>query len=497
MRARRRSLAQRAKLSWPLWSVLVVQIALTIPWLSHYAPSNDEALYLRAGHEEWALWLHGTPTPRSFPLIFSGAPVLWPPLGALADSMGGLVAARAVCMALMLGVTALTYFTALRLADRRDVAAFGAALAGLTGPASFLGGSATFEPLALFLLMLSTWLAVRAKGNPWVAYILPGFILALGNAAKYGTLAWDPVVIGLAVLHNWTDWKSAARRGLSLACFTAVSVVGMLAVAGKSYVHGITATTLGRASAPVTIATTSETVILHSFMLIGGVLLLAVLAIAESGLRREHWTQTCLLGLLTFGLLIPMIDQARLGQLGSLDRNTGFGLPFGAIAAGFGMSYSIEWVSAHSHKGSVPARAAWVVPVIALMVFGLVHPWQASGGQGAAMRLATMIQRSYRPGTFIGVPGSGDIEQYYLPKISSRKWVPLNKPRFRRLLKQHRISIIILHYSPRYPQEERSILALISQRAGWSLLRTFGHGQHATEVWKYTPPSSLIQRHQR
>ncbi|PWT76042.1 MAG: hypothetical protein C5B60_04550 [Chloroflexi bacterium] len=486
MRPEWQSFAERAKLNWPLWCVLVIQIAITIPWLSHYAPSNDEALYLRAGHEEWAHWLHGVPTPRSFPLTFSGAPVLWPPLGALADSIGGLTAARALCMILMLGVTALTYFTALRLAAmRRDVAAFAAALAGLTGLASFLGGSATFEPLALFLLMLSTWLAVRAKGNRWV-YIAAGLVLALANAAKYGTVAWDLVVIGLATLHNWTDWKSAARRGLILGCCTAIFVVGLLAVGGKSYVHGITATTLGRGSAPATIAITSETVIFHSFMLIGGVLVLAILAIAASGLRHEHWSHTCLLGLLTLGLIIPMIDQARLGQLGSLDRNTGFGLPFGAIAAGFGISYTIDWISEHSRKGPIPARAAWVAPVVALMIFGLVHPWQASGGQGVARRLATLIQRSYRPGTYIGVPGSGDIEQYYLPKIGSRKWVPLNKPRFTRLLRQHRISVIVLHYSPRYPQEEATVLNLISHSAGWSLIRTLGHGQHATEVWVFS-----------
>ena len=46
---------------------------------------QDEALYLWAGHLEWAHWLHGTAVPP-FPYYFSGAPVIYPPLGALADA---------------------------------------------------------------------------------------------------------------------------------------------------------------------------------------------------------------------------------------------------------------------------------------------------------------------------------------------------------------------------------------------------------------------------
>jgi hypothetical protein len=494
VRARRRPLWQRAKPHWPLWTGLVIQTALTLPWLWRYAPSNDEALYLRAGHEEWALWLHGTPTPRSFPLIFSGAPTFWPPLGALADSLGGLAAARALCMVLMLGVTALTYFAALRLAaPRRDVAAFAAALAGLTGLASFLGGSATFEPLAIFLLMLSTWMALRAEGS-WRWYVAAGAVLAGADAAKYGAVAWDPVVIGLVLLHNWTDWTTALRRGAILAVSTAVFAGSMIAIGGTSYAHGITVTTLGRASAPDTIAASSGRVVLDSFMLIGGVLVLAILAVVASGLRHERWAQTWSLGLLTLGLVIPMIDQARLGQLGSLDRNTGFGLPFGAIAAGFGISYSVEWVTKRFEKGPALVRAAWIAPVLALVLFGLFHPWQASGAQGMAMRLTAAIQRSYKPGTYIGITGSGDIQQYYLHQIGPHNWVPLNKPRFTQLLNQRRVSVIVLRYSARYPREERSILNLISHREGWSLFRTLGHGQNATQVWKFTPLDSRMQK---
>lgn len=55
---------------------------------------SDEALYLWAGHLEWAHWLDGAKIPV-FPAYFSGSPVVYPPLGAVADSIGGLVGATA------------------------------------------------------------------------------------------------------------------------------------------------------------------------------------------------------------------------------------------------------------------------------------------------------------------------------------------------------------------------------------------------------------------
>jgi hypothetical protein len=53
----------------------------------------DEATYLWAGHLEIAHWLHSNPIPL-FQTWFSGAPVFYPPLAALADHVGGLTGAR-------------------------------------------------------------------------------------------------------------------------------------------------------------------------------------------------------------------------------------------------------------------------------------------------------------------------------------------------------------------------------------------------------------------
>src|SRR5487761_1148685 len=90
--------ARVARAPWPLLAVLAVQAA---------------ALYLWAGHLEIAHWLHGTPIP-AFPAFLSGSPARSPPLGAIADSLGGLAAARILSLGFMLTATALLWGTVTR-----------------------------------------------------------------------------------------------------------------------------------------------------------------------------------------------------------------------------------------------------------------------------------------------------------------------------------------------------------------------------------------------
>ena len=86
---------------------MVMQAALTLRM--HNTAFEDEALYLYVGHLEIAHWLHGTALQGDYPSYFSGAPVLYPVLGALFDSIGGLTAARALSLAEMLAATGLLY----------------------------------------------------------------------------------------------------------------------------------------------------------------------------------------------------------------------------------------------------------------------------------------------------------------------------------------------------------------------------------------------------
>src|SRR6202451_2178435 len=77
----------------PLVLVLVAQAGLSVRLFGVDTAFQDEAEYLWAGHLEWSHWLHGTVVPP-FASYFSGAPVIYPPLGALAGAGGGLAGAR-------------------------------------------------------------------------------------------------------------------------------------------------------------------------------------------------------------------------------------------------------------------------------------------------------------------------------------------------------------------------------------------------------------------
>ena len=92
--ARRQPWRHLATEPWPLLGILAAQVLLSARLFWTNTAYQDEALYLWSGHLEWLHWLHGLRLPASFPEYFSGAPVIYPPLGAIADSLGGLAAAR-------------------------------------------------------------------------------------------------------------------------------------------------------------------------------------------------------------------------------------------------------------------------------------------------------------------------------------------------------------------------------------------------------------------
>ena len=169
--SRRRGPAQeRGWSAWLLLAVLAVQALLTLRLVRADTAYVDEATYLWAGHLEWAHWLHGAPIPP-FPAYFSGAPVIYPPLGALADSAGGLAGARVLSLVFMLGVTVLLWGTARRLFGPR-AAFFAAALFAVLGPTLHLGAFATYDALRVVLVALAAWCVVSAsdggRGTGWM-----------------------------------------------------------------------------------------------------------------------------------------------------------------------------------------------------------------------------------------------------------------------------------------------------------------------------------------
>src|ERR1700733_4449018 len=239
-------ITRKLRMPWPLLAVLAIQAALSASLVRTRTAFGDEALYLSAGHLEWSHWLHGTPIPE-YQTYFSGAPVIYPPIGAIADSLGGLAAARLLSLVFMLGVTAFVWGTANRLLDDERAAFFAAATFAVLAPTLHLGSFATYDAAALLLLAAGTWCAAGARGGQRETrgMVAAGILLALANATKYATALYDPTVVCVILLSSWAHAgrREAVRRAALLAG-TAAAVLGvLLALGGAGYFTGIGVTT--------------------------------------------------------------------------------------------------------------------------------------------------------------------------------------------------------------------------------------------------------------
>jgi len=318
---------------WPLVLVLVVQAIGSARLLHADTAFQDEAAYLWAGHLEWAHWLHGATVPP-FAAYFSGAPVIYPPAGALADSLGGLAAARLLSLAFMLGATTLLWAATSRLYGRQ-AGFFAAALFAVSGPVLHLGSFATFDAMSLFLVALATWLVVqagdRADATGWM--IAAGAVLALANATSYPSALLDPVVVAVAwlVALPRPGGKAAAARAGILVTITAVLLAAATLAGGHYYRSGIGQTTLAR----VPDAASPLTVLADTWEWTGLIVVLAICAIIISAVTRQPAARTWLLAILASAALLGPLDQARLHTAASLNKHVGLGAWFAAIAAGY------------------------------------------------------------------------------------------------------------------------------------------------------------------
>jgi hypothetical protein len=344
-RPERRVLGRHAPSWWPLAAVLVVQAALSLRLVGADTAFEDEATYLWAGHLEWANWLHGTPIPP-FSAYFSGAPVIYPPIGALADSLGGLTAARLLSLAFMLGATALLWSTASRLFGPR-AAFFGAALFAVCGPTLHLGSFATYDAMAVFLIALAAWCVIGAgdSGDATGRMVAAGAVLALANAAAYSSALFDPVVILLALLTAFPKpgGKVAARRIAILLIVLVTLLLAGLLIGGSSYVGGFERTTLLRVPG----AASWLTVLRDAWLWTGVIAVLAVCGVIISVVTRQGRARTWLLAVLTVAAILGPLEQARLHTAASLDKHVGLGAWFAAIAAG----YAVDWFIAAAPAG--------------------------------------------------------------------------------------------------------------------------------------------------
>jgi Dolichyl-phosphate-mannose-protein mannosyltransferase len=333
---------------WISRGVVVVFLALqaALSLRMHNTAFEDEALYIYVGHLEIAHWLHGSALQGNYASYFSGAPVLYPPLAAAADSIGGLAAARAVSLIEMLATTSLLYSVSRQLFNER-VALCAVIIFSVSEPTIFLGHLATYDASALLLLAFATWIVVRTAAFSWPAYLLAAPVVAVAVATKYASLLFVPTIVVLAGL---AAWPQRGRRAIvppaALTAAIAGLIGGALYLSGPNYRQGVSFTTLQRFE-----GTSSAFSLIWDSVQWGG--LAAALAIigaaayaarpftepgediAPAGTRARR----ILLGVVLAGsALLATAEQVRIHTLTSLWKHIGFGLFLAAPIAGVGLA---------------------------------------------------------------------------------------------------------------------------------------------------------------
>ncbi|MGD0603630.1 MAG: hypothetical protein ABSA53_08530 [Streptosporangiaceae bacterium] len=514
----RRSPAARVRFApLGLLCVLTVQAVLSLRLAWSNTAFLDEATYLYVGHNELAHWLTGASVPL-YPTYLSGAPVIYPPLVALANDLGGLAAARMLSLCFMLGATTMLWGMTSRLADRRS-AFFAAAFFAALGPTQYLGAFATYDAMALFLMTAAAWCVVAARDRADSTWLLLGGagLLALANATKYATGLFDPVIIALAALSvaGKHGVKPALGRGGYLAVISFGLLSVLLAVGGPLYVTGVLSTTLARASG----GSSSLVVMTDSARWVGIICLLAALGAAVAALAGQDRVQVAIFALLAVsGLLVPL-NQARIQTTTSLSKHVDFGAWFAAAAAGYAVA-RLTRIGPWKHLHVVTAALALAAVVVPIGIIGRTQAgdffqvWPNSSKVATSLRALTQSH----PGNYLAE--DFDVGAYYLENsIRWNRWFntwyfsyqpagmkqPVTGPAaYRMAINNHFFSLIILDFGDT-ASIDRAITADIRGAGDYHVIAEapywdkFGTGQFT--IWAYEPrpgsgrPQPHLTRH--
>lgn len=399
-----------------LLAILALQAAVSLR-LQNTA-FEDEALYLYAGRMEIAHLLHGAALQGDYGSYFSGAPVLYPVLGAALNAIGGLALARALSLAEMLAVTAMLY-SITRLKFNERAALCSAALFAVSESAIFLGHLATFDATCLFLLAAATRIVVRWSGSRRPVFLLAAPLVALAVAVKYAGLLFVPTI---AVLPAIAGWPARGRRVLLYPPAFAVTVAGLLyaalRLAGHADVDALKVTTLGRAhgSVPV-LAVARETGAWGGVLMalaVAGAVGYATRARTEPRTERGEktvaasggrWRRVALGAVLAGTAFLAPAYQMYLHTDVSLLKHVGFGVFFAAPMAGLGL---VRLVGEHFRRPQV-AIALWT----GALVLGLSQSWSLYQAWPSSGPLVKALSAYLAPGAkyLVEVPA---VPIYYL-----------------------------------------------------------------------------------
>ena len=487
--------------------ILTFQAILSLRLIWSNTTFLDEAIYLSAGHIEIAHWLHGTAVP-AYATYFSGAPVIYPPLGAIADSMGGLAAARLLSLLFMLSTTCLLWNLTSRLYGRR-AAMCAAALFAVLGPTQRLGAFATFDAMALFLLALAAWCIVFARDRADSSFsLLAGTVLlALANATKYSTMLFDPSVIALAGLTvaQRRGVKAAVARSGYVAAGTIALISVLLTVGGPWYLAGLLYTTVSRSFG----TSPAQLVLTDSWRWIGVVWVVAVAGVLIGVLRRSGSIEILILVVFAASIMFAPFNQARIHTTTSLSKHVDFGAWFAAVAAGYAISRLTEVTQKKfiqlAMSTLILIGISWPVSLMGrAQASEIFHEWPNSTGLIAELRFLT---RHYT-GPYLAE--DYDIPVYYMTNsVPWQRWYgtwyfrytppgsdkPLTgQAAYYAAIKHHFFSLIILNFSDTEKTDTQLTIDM-QQTGNYRVVDVVPSSVGQYTIWAYQPLQSAASSH--
>jgi hypothetical protein len=334
-----RNLLRLAARYLPLALILLAQSALSIRLARYAFASGDEGRYIYSGHQLIHEFWHGGGSPY-YETYFSGAPVAYPVLAAMADYVGGLLAVRLMSLVFMQVATCLLFGITRRWFGYWPAVLAAGLFAGV-GLTQDLGAYATYDAMSLMLIAVAAYCATRTgddenRANWWLLAV-PLALLA-ANATKYMSVLFDPVVIGLAA---WQVWESGFRRMALRVAALGLTTVAVLSVAvfegGTAYLDGVMSSTLNRdagSAAFVPAPASARTIVADTWDWTGAIIALAAVAVLAAILWRRRSRQAALLGLLLVAGLLVTIEGIHLHSIESMYKHDDFGIWFTCAAAG-------------------------------------------------------------------------------------------------------------------------------------------------------------------
>lgn len=425
-----RSRRKTVRSLWPLLPILLVQGVFAWRILVTNTAFLDEATYMWSGRLVADHLLHGKSAPE-FQTFFSGAPVIYPVLAAVASKLGALTAARALSLVCMLLATSAVFLTGRRLHGAMT-GFFAAALFAVLGPTLHLSSYATFDAMALSMLAWSTYFVIRfAYGESRNALLYGAILMVLADCTKYACLLWNPVIILLAASTGpgFAAWRCSRSWNLQRFAMVSTTLLALALVIGRQpYFTGFDHTTLQRAAA----GTPTGTIVTHVVQWIGPLLALGVL-----GLLLALWHLRCgtlskpqaatMAVLLAGGVLAPA-NQLRIHTLLSLEKHADIGATFAAIPAGYLLARLVRVLGGSRVSGVGRVRYAvasvfvLAVSLIPLNVIGVRSGTELHNTWPNSTPLISALKPLMQKGSANYLVEDYDVPAYYLPSINYWQW---------------------------------------------------------------------------